>query len=72
MSRKTATVDSFSLKPLLMLRSILTRWSVVHRDFLKPAYSGSSRFLVSTNRFRRCVRRRSNSLPRHEVKLMGR
>jgi hypothetical protein len=40
MSRKTATVDSFSLKPLLMLRSILTRWSVVQRDFLKPACPG--------------------------------
>jgi hypothetical protein len=45
---------------------------MVLRDFLNPDCSGPMKFLLSTYQLRRFVRTRSNSLPRHEVRLMGR
>ena len=43
LSRNRVTVDFLVLKPDLMSKSSLTRWSVVLRCFLKPACSGLRR-----------------------------
>lgn len=73
MSRKTATVDFFFFEAFFnVMVNFNQRRSVVQWFFLKPACSGPIMFLDSTNQDRRLVIILSKSLPRHEVRLIGR